>query len=138
MKIFQNKDIGFLLLRLAVGVLMLLHGIHKLLNFSGSIGFIQSLLDAKGLPGFLSYGVIVGEVLAPLLIILGFRTRLSALVLASNCLVIIALAHLQDVFSLTVHGGWAIELVGLYLFGSLALAFTGGGKYSVSTQNQWD
>ncbi|MFJ1322399.1 DoxX family protein [Capnocytophaga canis] len=136
MNIFQNKDLGLLILRLSVGLLMIPHGIHKLLN-SGALGYIQSLLEAKGLPTFISYGVFVGEIIAPLLIVIGFRTRISALVLAATGLMILFLGY-DNFFSLTQHGGWVAELAGLFLFGALALAFTGGGKYALSTNNQWD
>ncbi|CEN46966.1 DoxX family protein [Capnocytophaga canimorsus] len=136
MSIFQNKDLGLLILRLSVGLLMIPHGIHKLLN-SGALGYIQSLLEAKGLPAFISYGVFVGEIIAPLLIVIGFRTRISALVLAATGLMILFLGY-DNLFSLTQHGGWVAELAGLFLFGALALAFTGGGKYALSTNNQWD
>ncbi|WP_392448190.1 DoxX family protein [Capnocytophaga canis] len=136
MNIFQNKDLGLLILRLSVGLLMIPHGIHKLLN-SGALGYIQSLLEAKGLPTFISYGVFVGEIIAPLLIVIGFRTRISALVLAATGLMMLFLGY-DNLFSLTQHGGWVAELAGLFLFGALALAFTGGGKYALSTNNQWD
>ncbi|WGU69360.1 DoxX family protein [Capnocytophaga canimorsus] len=136
MSIFQNKDLGLLILRLSVGLLMIPHGIHKLLN-SGALGYIQSLLEAKGLPAFISYGVFVGEIIAPLLIVIGFRTRISALILATTGLMILFLGY-DNLFSLTQHGGWVAELAGLFLFGALALAFTGGGKYALSTDNQWD
>ncbi|MDY6025793.1 DoxX family protein [Bergeyella zoohelcum] len=136
MSIFQNKDLGLLILRLSVGLLMLPHGIHKLLN-SGALGYIQSLLEAKGLPAFISYGVFVGEIIAPLLIVIGFRTRISALVLAATGLMILFLGY-DNLFALTQYGGWVAELAGLFLFGALSLAFTGGGKYALSTNNQWD
>lgn len=136
MSIFQNKDLELLILRLSVGLLMLPHGIHKLLN-SGALGYIQSLLEAKGLPAFISYGVFVGEIIAPLLIVIGFRTRISALVLAATGLMILFLEY-DNLFALTQYGGWVAELAGLFLFGALSLAFTGGGKYALSTNNQWD
>ncbi len=72
-------DFGKLLLRLVVGGLMLFHGLHKL--FDGVDG-ISAMLVAKGLPGFIAYGVLVGEVVAPILLILGVLTRPAALVLA--------------------------------------------------------
>ena len=34
--------------------------------------------------------------------------------------------------------GWGVELLGLYLFGSAALFFTGGGKYAFSSSSRWD
>ena len=131
----RNNDLGLLVLRMTLGILMLIHGLAKL---SGGLHFIQSMLESKGLPGFISYGVLIGEVLAPIAIIIGFRTRIASSILAFNCLVAILLAHQNDLFTISSHGGWAAELIGLYLFGALVLIFTGGGKYTISSKNNWD
>ncbi len=56
-KTLSHDDAGKLLLRLAVGGLMLFHGLHKLLD---GVGGISGMLVAKGLPGFIAYGVLVG------------------------------------------------------------------------------
>ncbi|PVZ11561.1 DoxX family protein [Porphyromonas loveana] len=131
----RNTDLGLLILRVGVSVLMLLHGIAKL--FSG-LGGIKYLLAQAGLPDFMAYGVLVGEVVAPLLILIGWRTRPAALVLAGNCLVAMLLAHSGQIFTLSEQGGWAVELLGLYLIPSLALMFTGAGKYALSSTHKWD
>tara|TARA_R110002126_G_scaffold7508_17_gene36828 strand:+ start:1810 stop:2208 length:399 start_codon:yes stop_codon:yes gene_type:complete len=129
-----NTNLGLLLIRFSVGALMLLHGIAKI----GHTSFIEGMLADKGLPTALAYGVYVTEIVAPLLIFIGFRTRLAAVAYVFGILFIIFLVHSQEVFTLNKNGGWAIELLGLYLFGALALFFTGGGKYSVSSSNYWD
>ncbi len=132
----KNNDFGLLILRLAVGFLMLFHGIAKL---GGGLEFISGMLEGKGLPGFIAYGVLIGEILAPLLIIIGFRTRIGALLLAINCLVAVLLVHTAVIPKLNEQtGGWALELIGLYFFGSLALFFTGGGNLAASKNNKWD
>lgn len=131
----RNNDLGLLILRLSVGVLMLLHGISKLFH---GVGFIEGMLTGMGLPAFFSYGVFVGELLAPIAIIVGYRTRLAAVIFAINCVVAVAMAHAGQLFSLNEFGGWAVELLGLYLFGAVALFFTGAGKIAVSSQNKWD
>ncbi len=131
----KNIDLGLLILRLTVGGLMLFHGVAKLIH---GIGGIQGMLTAKGLPSFIAYGVYIGEIIVPLFIIFGFRTRIAALIFAFNMLMAMFLAHSGDIFSLSKHGGWAVELIGLFLFGAVALFFTGGGKYSVSSKNKWD
>nr|WP_315239447.1 DoxX family protein [uncultured Flavobacterium sp.] len=131
----KNNDLGLLILRITIGFLMLLHGFAK---FSGGLEFISGMLVEKGLPGFFAYGVLVGEILAPIAILIGFRTRLAALIYAFNCLVAVLMAHSADIFKLGEHGGWALELLGLYFFGALALFFTGGGKLAVSKNNNWD
>lgn len=131
----KNNDFGLLILRITIGLLMLLHGISK---FGGGLEFISGMLVEKGLPGFFAYGVLIGEILAPLLLIVGFRTRIAAIVYAINCLVAVLMVHTADIFKLSDHGGWELELLGLYFFASLALFFTGGGKYAVSKNNNWD
>jgi len=131
----KNIDAGLLILRLTLGGLMLFHGIAKVIH---GIGGIQGMLSSKGLPGFFAYGVYVGEIIVPLLLIFGFRTRIAALIFAFNMLVAMLLAHSGDIFSLSKHGGWAVELIALFLFGAVALFFTGAGKYALSTSNKWD
>ncbi len=130
----KNIDLGLLILRIAVGVLMLLHGIAKLKGVS----FIEGMLDRNGLPAFLAYGVYVTEIVAPLLIIIGFRTRLASAAYAFGALSAVFLVHSGDIFTLNEHGGWGIELLGLYLLGAIALFFTGSGKIAFSSSNKWD
>lgn len=130
----KNTDLGLLIMRLSTGIMMLLHGIAKLL---GGIAPIQSMVADKGLPVFISYAVFVGEIIAPILLIIGYRTRLSALVFALNCLAIMWFGG-YSIFSLDRFGGWAAELPGLYLFAAITLFFTGAGKYALSNNNRWD
>jgi putative oxidoreductase len=118
MKLFKNDDLGKLILRLVVGVLMLFHGVAKLLN-PGSLKYIGSQLAGIGLPQFIAYGVFLGEVVAPLMVILGVYTRIGGLLMAGNMVL------------LTQHGGWALELQGLYLFGALAILFLGSGSMAL-------
>jgi len=124
----MTDDYGKLVLRVSVGVLILLHGISKLQN---GVDGIVGMLDGHGLPAFLAYGVYLGEVIGPVLVILGVFTRIGALLIAGNMLVAIALAHMQELFSLGQMGGWALELQGMFLFGSIAVALLGAGRLSV-------
>ncbi len=134
--IFQRPDLGLLLLRLAVGGLMIPHGIAKIL---GSLEPIQNMLSAKGLPVFLSYGVYLGEIVAPLLIVLGYFGRPAAIVFAFTMLLSIYLAYGLSGFGFNQYGGLHVELNLLFLFGALTLFFTGSGKYSIRKgTNKWD
>lgn len=130
----KNNDLGLLILRVAVGALMLLHGVSKL----GGVEPIAGMLSGKGLPAFMAYGVYITEIVAPLLILVGFRTRLASAVYVSGTLFALFLVHSSEMFSLNENGGWAIELLGLYTLGAVTLFFTGGGKWGVSHRNQWD
>ena len=127
---FHNDALGKLLLRLTVAVLMLFHGIAKIIH-PGSLEFIGSSLSGIGLPAAFAYGVYVGEVVAPLMIISGFHARIGGLIIVVNMLFAIFLAHTGDMFSLTQHGGWAIELQAFYLLGGLAIMLLGSGKFAV-------
>jgi putative oxidoreductase len=122
-------DLGKLLLRLTLGALMLLHGISKMQNG------IDPIIDAvakTGLPPLLAYGVFIGEVLAPLLLIAGVWTRTAALVIVVNMAVAIALMHSADMATLSRSGGWAIELQALYLALALAVALLGPGRVAAA------
>ena len=106
------------LLRLSVAAMMLLHGISKILH---GIGGIEARVVSHGLPSWFAYGVYVGEVLAPLLLIANVWVQGAAIVMAVNMLFAIFLAHAGDVFALR-RGAWAIELQALFLVGSVAVA----------------
>ena len=129
MRAFQTEDIGKLVLRLTLGILLIMHGVAKIL---GGVGGISGMLQNVGLPGYFAYGVYIGEVLAPLLVILGFYARVGAALIVVNMLFAIYLAHRDDVFMLTRQGGWALELQGMFLFTALALALIGPGRYGVN------
>jgi putative oxidoreductase len=124
----MQTNVAKLILRLMIGGMMLLHGIAKL---SHGIDFIKGLVLANGLPALLAYGVYVGEVLAPLLLIIGFKSRLAAGVIAFNILIAIYLVHMKDMFILTNTGAWAIETQMFYLLGSICIVLLGSGKYAV-------
>lgn len=130
-----NTNTGLLIIRLTTGLCMLIYGLTKLKN---GVGFIEQMLAAEGLPAFFASGVYVGELIAPLAIMLGFRTRIAALVMAFNCLVALLIAQSHLIFSLNPFGGWAVELLVIYTFIPLALFFTGGGTYALSSKNRWD
>ena len=127
-------DTGKLLLRLAVGGLMLFHGLHKAID---GVGAIAGMLVAKGLPGFIAYGVLVGEVIAPILIILGILTRPAALVLAFTMVVAWLMVGTGKTFALDAVGAWAIESLVYFFVGALAVAFLGAGRYAVVRDPAW-
>jgi putative oxidoreductase len=122
-------DAGKLILRLTLGILILLHGIAKIF---GGIDGLEKTVAGAGLPNVLAYGVYVGEVLAPLLVIFGFYARFGAAIIVVNMLFAIFLAHRTDLFLLTRSGGWALELQGFFLFTALALVFMRPGRFGIN------
>ena len=122
-------DLGRLVLRIALGLLILLHGIAKLRH---GLGPIEEMVVAQGMPSFVAYGVLVGEVVAPLMLLLGVYARIGALLIVINMLFALALAHMSQLVQLNDQGGWALELQGMYLAAAVALALLGPGRYAIN------
>lgn len=121
-------DAGKLLLRLTIGILLLMHGLFKLAN---GIDTITTLVQAQGWPAWIAFGVFIGEIIAPSLLIIGVLTRAGALVIVFNMGLAIYLAHASQILTLTKTGGWALELQGLFMMGALVVALLGAGRFSL-------
>ncbi|ARU49829.1 DoxX family protein [Sulfurospirillum diekertiae] len=131
---FVNEDSGKLLLRLSIAILMLFHGFKK---FHSGIGGIKALVFNAGLPDFFAYGVYFGEIIIPILLIIGLYTRISAFIFSINMCGAIFLALSDKIFMLDPKtGGLMIELPLLYLLSSFVIVFLGAGKYSIDSKLQ--
>jgi putative oxidoreductase len=117
------KHIGLLILRVGFSAAMLTHGWPKL----------QRLLDGSIIPFKDPFGIgsqpslilaVVGEVLAPILLIIGLKTRLSAIPALATMGVALFMVHWDDPFKKQ-------ELALLYLLAFLVMLIAGGGKYSL-------
>ena len=84
---------------------MLFHGVAKVLH---GLAPIEGMLDAKGWPTFMAYGAYVGELIEPLMIVIGLFSRFASLAVIGNMIMAIVLAHSSHVLSLNAHGGWAV------------------------------
>jgi len=124
-----QSDLGKLILRIALGLLVLLHGISKL---RGGVGPIEGMVAAHGWPTYIAYGALIGEVLGPLMLLAGFYARIGAALIAINMLFAFALVHMGQLGQLNEQGGWALELQGMYLGTALALILLGPGRYSAN------
>ncbi|WP_343642551.1 DoxX family protein [Chryseobacterium sp.] len=131
----KNIDSGLLITRIAIAFPISVYGISKVIH---GVGFIEDMMSMHGLPSFFAYGVFAGEIIAPVMLIIGFRARLAGLIFAANCFTATILAQTANIFKLNEFGGWALELLVIYMLVSLSFFFTGAGKYAVSTQNKWD
>ena len=110
---------GVLLLRFTVAGLMLFHGIAKI---HAGVSGIESMVTGIGLPPWFAYGVLIGEVIAPILVIVGVLVRPAALIMAVNMIVAVALAHPADLLALSRTGGYALELQAFFFLCSIAVA----------------
>jgi putative oxidoreductase len=126
---FEKLNIGKFLIRLSIGGLMLFHGLFKLLHGTDQI---QQILSEVGLPTFFSFGVLIGEVLAPVMLIIGYKVRLGAFLIAFDMFMSILLVHARDILSINNMGGWMIEINALYLLGAVSIMFLGSGRFAVT------
>jgi len=126
-------DTGKLILRVTLAVLILLHGVSKLMN---GADFITGLVSQAGFPAILGNLVYVGEVIAPLLVLLGLWARIGGLIIAINMVVAILLVHTGDLLHINQTGGWALELQGMYLAAALSVFFLGAGRFSIQGNGQ--
>jgi putative oxidoreductase len=124
----MHDDIGKLVLRLTAGGLLLFHGIHKLLN---GIAPIKAMVAAHNIPDVVAYGVYLGEIVGPILVILGLFSRIGGGLIVINMLIAILLAGTASLFSLNVMGGYGLELEAFYLLTALAVVLLGAGRYGI-------
>ncbi len=128
LSIFLNEDLGKLILRVSISILMLFHGWKKVVD---GVDKIEANLVSIGLPEFIAYGVYLGEIVFPFLIILGLFTRLASIGVAFTMICAIFLVFSDKIFMLGKTGGPVTELPLLYLCTSIVIAFIGAGKYSL-------
>jgi len=123
-----SVDIGKLILRLGIGGLMFFHGINKIVY---GFDVIRSLLVSKGIPEVLWIGAFIGEVIAPIFVVIGFLTRISSLLIFITMTFSVFLAYYPGVFNLGKGGAPVIELNLLYAISSLTIFLIGSGRLSV-------
>lgn len=121
-KLSQNSDLAFLLLRIGVAAVFIVTGWGKLTGIEGTQGFFADI----GIPlaGLMVWVVAIVEFFGGLMVLAGYKIRIPAILLAIIMVVAILLVKMPQ--------GWGpmrIDL--LLLLMSLALFFTGSGKYSV-------
>jgi len=127
-----GANLGKLVLRLTLGGLLLFHGVAKIQH---GVGGIVERVANVGLPSSFGYLVYIGEVAAPLLLIVGLWSRAAALIAAINMVVAISLAHTGQLAELSRSGGYALELQGFYFLTAVAVLLLGAGKFSVGGAN---
>lgn len=112
---------------------MLFHGVDKVI---GGVGWMGGMLSSKGLPAFLMYGVYLGEVVAPILLLLGVATRLSAFLIAFTMAMAVYLLHMDDLFRLGDHGEYVLELHLFYAVGAVCCALIGPGRFAIPVKGK--
>jgi putative oxidoreductase len=121
---YSDNGISFatLLMRLALGGLMIPHGYNKLINFAS---LSSKFSDPFHIGSSVSLGLtIFSEFFCGVFIVLGLMTRFACVPLIVNMAVAVFFAHKGDFFNTG-------EKATLYLFCFIALLFTGPGKISM-------
>ena len=122
------ENTGKLILRLTTGGLILFHGVDKIIH---GVAFMHGDLAAHHLPAFVAYGVYVGEVIAPLFMILGLWTRIAALVVLLDLTVAVVLQAYRNAFVIFDTGAWGLEAEAFFFLTALVVLFLGSGRYRI-------
>ena len=110
--------------RIFISLIFLVAGIGKILNYEGTIGYMESF----GVPGSLLIPAIIIEILFPLLIIVGYKTKFSAIILALFAILLAVIFHtdfsnqmqlMSFLKNFAIAGGFLIIFI------------RGAGKYSI-------
>jgi putative oxidoreductase len=75
--------------RIFISSIFLLSGYNKIFNYADTVAWMKGF----GIPGFLLWPTIVLEILLPVLIIIGYRTQISAILLAIFCITTALIFH---------------------------------------------
>lgn len=119
------QSFGTLVMRLALGVIMVVHGWGKIIPRGALYNFTQTVAHL-GMPAWLGYVAAFTEFFGGILLILGLLTRIAALGSAIDMSVAVVKVHLHA--GLTGHPGQPGFEFPLALFAiALMLVFTGSG-----------
>ena len=110
--------------RIFISLIFLIAGVGKIFNYEGTIGYMESF----GIPGYLLIPAIVIEILFPLLVIIGYKTKFSAMILSLFAILLALIFHtdfsnqmqlMSFLKNFAIAGGFLIIFV------------RGAGKYSI-------
>ncbi len=75
--------------RIFISLIFLISGYNKIFNYENTVTWMEGF----GVPGFLLWPTIVLEIILPILIIIGYRTRVSAIILSVFCILTAFIFH---------------------------------------------
>ena len=110
--------------RIFLSTLFLIEGINKIFNYEGTIQYMESF----SVPGYLAIPAIILEILFPLLLIIGYQTKIAALVIAIFTIVVAIIFHTN----FDDHIQFITFFKDIAIAGGFLIIFVNGaGKYSV-------
>ena len=115
--------------RILISTLFLINGIFKITNYDGTVGW----MEGYGVPGILIIPAIIIEILGPILIIVGYQTKITATFLSLFCLATAIIFHndFSNQMQLTSFLK-NIALAGGFLF----LVINGSRKFSLDNKSK--
>ena len=130
-----NNDLGLLLIRLIIGLLMAFVGYEKLIHFNemAASDFWANNVNFLGMKGAVPLALTVfAELFCSVFLILGIFTRFSLLVLAF-CMAYIFLVIFPGAIIENGENGFKFNDAFVYFVIYVGLFFTGPGKYSIDS-----
>ena len=118
-----------LLGRILISALFLLNGIFKISNYEGTIGWMESF----GMPGMFLVPAIILEIAGPVLIIIGYKTKLAAGVLSLFCIATAFIFHSEFADQMQ----FTSFLKNIALAGGFLILFVNGAK-GISLDNKFN
>lgn len=129
------EDLGKLVARLTVGILMLFHG----WNYLRGDRQIFEIVKSHGLPEAVGYLAVIGLVIAPLCAILGIYTRIAGALIALFLVCGILLFHMGHLFMLAPkRDAYYLETQVFFLMGGLVVALLGAGRFGLGIGGIWN
>ena len=116
--------------RILISSIFLLSSYNKIFNYSGTISWMEGF----GIPGFLLAPTIILEIILPILIIIGYKTRLAAILLAVFCITTAVIFHYD--FSDQMQTVQLLKNFGL-AGGFLFVAINGPKEWAVETKKKY-
>jgi putative oxidoreductase len=118
------QPLALLVMRLALGIVMVVHGYHKV--FGGLHHHVQ-VVQSLGLPGWTAYLSAFAEFFGGLFVLIGLFTRAAAFAICIDMVVAIVKVHIHN--GLTGNGGFEFPLALAAL--AFALIFFGSGSIAL-------
>ena len=110
--------------RIFISSIFLIAGVGKIFNYEGTIGYMESF----GVPGYLLIPAIIIEILFPLLVIIGYKTKLAAIILALFTISLAIIFHTDFSNQMQLMS----FLKNFAIAGGFLIIFArGAGKYSI-------
>lgn len=131
-----DNFIGLTLLRVALGLVILPHGLQKTVGWFGGHGYEGTMgwFTSIGIPAFLGFLAIAAESAGAVALIAGFTTRIAAFGIGTTIAVAAAMQHVQNGFFMNWSGkqaGEGVEYHILVVAISVALMIGGAGRFSL-------